>query len=202
MIVAGLTGSIATGKSTVGAIFAALGAPVFDADAAVRDFYARAGAGAVEAMFPGVLVDGQIDRESLGRRVLGDKAALRRLENLVHPEVVNSRARFLECAAADGRRLSVVDVPLLLETDSQAGVDFVVVVSATEALQRNRALGRPGMSGEKFDAVLSHQMPDPEKRRRAHFVIDATGSLQQTRAQVGQLVRAIAGLERHRSHRA
>src|ERR1700693_5086827 len=169
MIVAGLTGSIAMGKSTVAAMFAALGAPVFDADAAVRSFYAGKGRDPVEAMFPGVLVNGGIDRDRLAQLVLTDPTALKRLEGLVPPAVSNAEARFIERAAAEGRRLTIVDVPLLFETGGESGVDLVVVVSAPERIQRARALHRQGMSDAKLDAMLSHQISDGEKRRRAHF---------------------------------
>ena len=202
MIVAGLTGSIAMGKSTVAAMFAAVGAPVFDADAAVRLFYAGRGKETVEAMFPGVLVNGSIDRDRLAQLVLTDTKALNRLEGLVHPAVADAEARFIERAAADGRRLTIVDVPLLFETGGESGVDLVVVVSAPESVQRARALQRDGMSDAKLDAMLSRQMSDVEKRRRAHFVIDTAGRLEQTRMQVSQFMRAVAGLAGNRDRRA
>jgi dephospho-CoA kinase len=202
MIVAGLTGSIAMGKSTVAAMFAALGAPVFDADAAVRSFYAGKGRDPVEAMFPGVLVNGGIDRDRLAQLVLTDPTALKRLEGLVHPAVADAEARFIERAAAEGRRLTIVDVPLLFETGGESGVDLVVVVSAPERVQRARALHRHGMSDAKLDAMLSHQISDVEKRRRAHFVIDTSGSIEQTRMQVSQFMRAVAGLAGNRDRRA
>lgn len=202
MIVAGLTGSIAMGKSTVAAMFAVLGAPVFDADAAVRLFYAGRGKETVEAMFPGVLVNGSIDRDRLAQLVLTDPKALNRLEGLVHPAVADAEARFIERAAADGRRLTIVDVPLLFETGGESEVDLVVVVSAPEIVQRARALQRDGMSDAKLDAMLSRQMSDVEKRRRAHFVIDTAGRLEQTRMQVSQFMRAVAGLAGNRDRRA
>ncbi len=202
MIVAGLTGSIAMGKSTVGAMFAALGAPVFDADAAVRSFYAGKGKETVAAMFPGVQVSGRIDRERLAEMVLTDPTALKRLEGLVHPAVADAEARFIELAAADGRQLTIVDVPLLFETGGELKVDLVVVVSAPKSVQRARALQRAGMSDAKLDAMLSRQISDVEKRRRAHFVIDTSGSLEQTRMQVSQFMRAVAGLAGNRDRRA
>ena len=195
MIVVGLTGSIAMGKSTVAAMFAEFGVPIFDADEAVRAFYAGEGARSVEAAFPGVTVSGQVDRERLGARVLGDADALRRLEGLVHP-AVGRRARFSSWSArrAEGRRLAVVDVPLLLETGGDSNVDLVVVVSAPGSVQRARALAREGMTEAKLEAVLSRQASDVEKRRRAHFVIDTRGSLDETRAIVAQFMRAAAAL--------
>ena len=140
MIIAGLTGSIAMGKSTIAGMFAELGVPTFDADDAVRAFYAGDGAKAVEAAFPGVMVSGQVDRERLGSRVLGDAEALKRLEGLVHPAVAQARVHFVERAAAAGRRLVIVDVPLLFETGGEASVDLVIVVSASASIQRARAL--------------------------------------------------------------
>lgn len=194
MILAGLTGSIAMGKSTVAAMFAVLGAPVFDADEAVRVYYAGKGAEAVEAMFPGVVADGVVDRGRLGRLALGDPAALVRLESLVHPAVADARARFVAQAEAEGRRLAIVDVPLLFETVGDSAVDLVVVVSAPTAAQRARAMAREGMHAAKLDAIMLRQMSNSEKRRRAHFVIDTGGSLERTRAQVRQFMRAVAAV--------
>jgi dephospho-CoA kinase len=202
MIIVGLTGSIAMGKSTVSGMFAELGVPIFDADEAVRAFYAGAGAKAVEAAFPGVVVSGQVDRERLGSQVLNDAEALKRLEGLVHPAVAQARAHFVERASAAGRRLVIVDVPLLFETGGEGSVDLVIVVSAPAALQRERALARMGMSEVKLEAILSRQMPDAEKRRRAHFIIDTGGSLALTRAIVAQFMRATAALAGGRTHHA
>jgi dephospho-CoA kinase len=202
VIVAGLTGSIAMGKSTVAAMFAELGVPIFDADDAVRDFYAGDGARLVEAAFPGVTVMGQIDRQRLGALVLGDADALRQLESLVHPAVANARARFHERSATEGRRLVIVDVPLLFETGGDSSVDLVIVVSAPEPVQRKRALAREGMTDAKLDAILSRQASDVEKRRRAHFVIDTRGSFEETRAIVSRFMRATAALVRDQAHRA
>ena len=194
MIVVGLTGSIAMGKSTVAAMFAEFGVPTFNADDAVRDFYAGDGAQSVEAAFSGVMVEGKIDRERLAARVLGDANALRRLEDLVHPAVAKARVQFLERAAAEGRRMVIVDVPLLFETGGDLDVDLVVVVSAPESIQRARALARKGMTAAKLEAVLTRQMSDAEKRRRAHFIIDTRGSHALTRAGVAQFMRAAAAL--------
>src|SRR5208283_2570884 len=202
MVVAGLTGSIAMGKSTVASMFAALGAAVFDADAAVRDFYSADGARAVEDMFPGIVVEGRIDRDRLSQLVVGDAAALARLERLVHPVVAAARARFVERAQVEGRRLAVVDVPLLFETGGESSVDLIVVVSAPEAVQKARAMARDGMNEAKLDAILSRQMTDSEKRRRAHFIIDTSGSFEWTRAQVWQFLRAAVGLEGHEKRNA
>jgi dephospho-CoA kinase len=173
-------------------MFAKLGVPTFDADAAVRDFYAGDGAKAIEAAFPGVAVSGQVDRERLGSRVLGDREALQRLDSLVHPAVAEARVKFLERASAEGRRLAIVDVPLLFETGGEANVDLVIVVSAPESIQRERVLARTGMTEAKLEAVLSRQTPDAEKRRRAHFVVDTRGRLELTRAVVAQFMRSTA----------
>ena len=202
MIVVGLTGSIAMGKSTVSAMFAELGVPTFDADDAVRDFYVGEGAATIEAAFPGVVVSGQVDRERLGARVLGDAGALQRLEGLVHPAVAEARSRFLEAASAAGKRIVLVDVPLLFETGGEANVDLVIVVSAPESIQRDRVLGRAGMTEAKLHAILSRQMPDAEKRRRAHFVIDTRGRLELTRAVVAQFIRSTAAMAGGRTRHA
>ena len=194
MIVVGLTGSIAMGKSTVAGMFAEVGVPVFDSDDAVRDFYEGEGVQAVEAAFPGVVISGKVDRERLGSRVLGDAEALQRLEGLVHPAVAEARGRFLERAGAAGRRLLMVDVPLLFETGGEANVDLVIVVSAPEEVQRQRVLSRAGMTEAKLTAILSRQMPDAEKRRRAHFVIDTRGRLELTRAVVSQFMRSVGAM--------
>jgi dephospho-CoA kinase len=202
LIVAGLTGSIAMGKSTVAAMFSESGAPVFDADAAVRAFYSGDGARLVEREFPGVVVDARVDRERLSQIVLNDSAALGRLEGLVHPAVAAMRADFVARALREGRRMAIVDVPLLFETGADSAVDLVVVVSAPPAAQRARALARDGMTEEKLDVILARQMSDTEKRRRAHFVIDTGGSFRRTRAQVAQFLRACAGLEGGETHHA
>ncbi len=202
MIVTGLTGSIAMGKSTVAAMFAGFGAPVFDADAAVRALYEGEGAARIESVFPGVVVDGRVDRDRLSQVVLNEPAALKRLEGLVHPAVATMRGAFVARAAREGRRVAIVDVPLLFETGGDKAVDLTLVVSAPAAAQRARALARPGMTQEKLDAILARQMSDSEKRRRAHAVIDTGGSLERTRAQVAQFLRAVAGLEGHQAHHA
>jgi dephospho-CoA kinase len=202
MIIAGLTGSIAMGKTTVASMFVQCGTPVFDADAAVRDFYSGDGAKAVEDIFPGVLVEGRVDREQLSNFVLYDVDALKRLESLVHPVVAAARTRFVEYAASKGRRLIVVDVPLLLEIGGESTVDIIIVVSAAEPVQRARALARASMTEARLDSILSRQMSDVDKRRRSHFIIDTNGSHDKTRAQVSQFLRCTAGLEEYRGRHA
>ena len=164
MIVVGLTGSIAMGKSTAAAIFAAEGVPVFDADTAVHALYRGDEAQAIEAAFPGVLVGGAIDRERLSQRVLGDGAALARLENIVHPLVAKARREFLQGAVAQSRRLVVVDIPLLFESGGENLVDVIVVVSATEAVQKARALARQRMTLQRFENTIARQTPEPGQR--------------------------------------
>ena len=173
VIILGLTGSIGMGKTTAADAFQRLGVPVFDADQEVHRLLAKGGdaVAEVEATYPGVVVDGAVDREALGRRVFGDADALKGLEAILHPKVRASRARFLRTARARGESLVVLDIPLLFETGGEMQCDFTCVVSAPEFVQANRVLGRPGMTAEKFEGVLSRQMPDAEKRRRADFII-------------------------------
>ena len=182
------------GKSTVAAMLVSLGCPVFDADAAVREFYRSEGVAEIEAAFPGVVIDNEVDRDRLARRALGDNGAMARLESIVHPAVARMRSRFLEMARQAGRRCVVLDVPLLFETGGDRLVDLVVVVSATPANQQTRAMARDGMTAAKLEAIVSRQMPDAEKRRRAHYVIDTNGRLDQSYRQTQDFVRAIVGM--------
>lgn len=190
MIVLGLTGSIGMGKSTTSAMFEAEGAPVYDSDAAVHALYAAGGAAVapVEAAFPGVVVDGAIDRAKLSARVVGDPEALAKLEAIVHPLVGADRIGFFQRAQAEGRDIVVLDVPLLFETGGQKSVDKVVVVTAPPEVQRARVLARPDMTPEKFEAILARQLPDAEKRARADFVIDTGQGLEHARRQVRDLL--------------
>ena len=193
MIVLGLTGSIGMGKSTTAQLFEAEGVPVYDADAAVHALYAKGGAAAapIEAAFPGVTVDGAVDRTRLSAEVVGKPEALKRLEAIVHPLVGHSRQSFFEAAQASGADVVVLDIPLLFETGGERNVDAVVVVSAPEALQRERVLARPGMTAEKLDAILARQTPDAEKRARADFVIDTARGLEPARAEVRAVLAAV-----------
>ncbi|HEY2661747.1 MAG TPA: dephospho-CoA kinase [Caulobacteraceae bacterium] len=190
MIVIGLTGSIGMGKSTTAAMFAAEGIPVYDADAEVHALYASDGAAVapIEAAFPGVVQSGAVDRALLSQKVLGDDAAMKRLEAIVHPLVGASRAGFFEAAAAKNADIVVLDIPLLFETGGEKRVDAVVVVTAPPDIQRSRVLERPGMAEKKFDAILARQMADAEKRARAHFVIDTGKGLEPARDQVRQVL--------------
>jgi dephospho-CoA kinase len=194
-VIVGLTGSIGMGKSTVAQMFRDEGVPVFDADAAVHRLQGAGGklVAAIEARFPGTTGAGGVDRSRLAAAVLGDDAAMKALEAIVHPAVGIERAAFLAAHAAAG--LVVFDVPLLFETGGDQKVDKVVVVSADAQVQRARTLQRPGMSEEKFDAILARQMPDAEKRARADFVIATDTSIEQTRAQVGRVVACLRAAE-------
>lgn len=190
MIVAGLTGSIGMGKSATTAMFAEEGVPVHDADTAVHALYDVGGAavGPVEAAFPGVVREGRIDRALLAARVVGDPAALSRLEAIVHPLVGRAREAFLAHAREKGAALAVVDIPLLFETGAQDAFDAVIVVTAPPDVQRARVLERPGMTSEKFEALLARQVPDAEKRRRADYVVDTGKGFEAARDQVRRLI--------------
>jgi dephospho-CoA kinase len=194
MFILGLTGSIGMGKSTTARLFAEAGVPVHDADAAVHRLYENEAVAAIEAAFPGTTHAGKVDRGKLGARVLDDAAALERLEQIVHPLVRESEVRFLAGAAAAGARVVVLDIPLLFETGGEARVDAAVVVSATPELQRARALERPGMTPAKLDAIMGKQMPDSEKRARAHFIVDSSRGIDSARAQIHGILRAMAAL--------
>jgi dephospho-CoA kinase len=184
----GLTGSIGMGKSTVAAMFAEAGIPVFDADAEVRAMQGPGGelVPAIEAAFPGSTGPQGVDRDRLGHQVFADKPALARLEAIVHPVVAAKRAAFLE--QHHDKRAVVFDIPLLFEKGGHENVDLIVVVSASEAVQRARVLARPGMTPQKFDHIFGLQLHDTEKRERADHVIDTGTSLEETRAQVSALI--------------
>jgi len=190
MIVLGLTGSIGMGKSTTTAMFADAGALVWNADEAVHRLYARGGAavGPVGAAFPGVIIDGAVDRTRLAAALGSDGEAFQRLEAIVHPLVLKGRLEELAAAAARGVKLAVLDIPLLFETGGEAAVDAVVVVTAPAAVQAQRVLARPGMTRDRFEAILARQLPDAEKRRRADFVIDTGEGLDATRRRVEEIV--------------
>ena len=192
MILLGLTGSIGMGKSTTTAMFADLGAVVWNADDAVHRLYAPGGAavGPVGEAFPGVVVDGAVDRTRLAEALGKDDTAFGRLEAIVHPLVAQGRAADLEAARTAGVELAVLD-PLLFETGGDRAVDAVVVVTADPAIQAERVLARPGMTRERFDAILARQMPDAEKRARADFVIDTGRGLEAARAEVEAIVAAV-----------
>jgi dephospho-CoA kinase len=192
MFILGLTGSIGMGKSTTAAFFAEAGVPVHDSDAVVHRLYEGDAVAPVEAAFPGVAVDGKIDRAKLAAQLIGKPDAIKRLEAIVHPLVRTATQRFTQEQAAKGARVILLDIPLLFETGGEKNVDAVVVVSSPPEVQRARVLGRPGMTAEKLDALLKRQMPDAEKRARAHFVVDTSRSFDSARAQIHGILRAIA----------
>ncbi len=190
MLVVGLTGSIAMGKSETANMFRRLGHPVFDADTAVHRLY-RPGGKAVEplkARFPSAIIDGAVDREALSKLVLADPEVLRTVEAIVHPLVREAEIEFLDGQRRAGKRLAVLDIPLLYESGRHAHMDAVVVVSAPEEVQRGRALERPGMTPEKLDAILARQVPDEHKRQRADYVVMTDRGLEET----FESVRAVA----------
>lgn len=193
MIVLGLTGSIGMGKSTTAGLFAEAGCPVWDADAAVHRLYSPGGAAVapVAAAFPGVELEGAIDRTRLAAALAADPDGFARLERIVHPLVAADRAAALASAAAMGATVAVADIPLLFETGAEGQVDAVVVVTAPAEVQAARVLARPGMTPERFAALLARQTPDAEKRRRADFVIDTGQGLDAARAAVADILKTV-----------
>lgn len=193
MIVLGLTGSIGMGKSTTAKMFVDAGVPVHDSDETVHRLYAGKAAPLVEAAFPGTTVSGVVDRTKLGARVIGNAAALKTLEAIVHPLVRADADAFLARHRAAGAPLVVLDIPLLFETGGRNRVDKVVVVTAPADIQRARVLARPDMSEEKLAAILAKQVPDAEKRRQADFVIDTGEGMDAARAAVGAIIAELSG---------
>lgn len=188
MITLALTGSIGMGKSTVAAMFADAGIPAFDADAVVRQLQGPGGrlVPLIEARFPGTTRDGAVDREALSAAVLSDRDELAALEAIVHPAVHHERTRFI-VGHGDAPAL-LFDIPLLFETGGEEAFDKVIVVTARPELQRERVLMRPGMTEQKFQQILARQLPDEEKRARADFVVDTSGTMDETRAQVRNIL--------------
>ena len=193
MIVVGLTGSIAMGKSETAKLFRSLDVPVFDSDAEVHAQYEKGGAAvaAVGNLFPEAIVDGGVDRKILSKFVLGKPDALRRLEAAVHPIVRKAEQNFLTRCKAEGRKIAVLDIPLLFEAGREKEVNAIVVVSAPLEMQRERVLQRPGMTVEKLERILAHQVPDVEKRTRADFVVDTSQGLAHAESQIGAIVKAL-----------
>jgi dephospho-CoA kinase len=198
MFVLGLTGSLGMGKSATAKMFAEEGVPVHDADAAVHDLYEGAAAPLIEAAFPGTTTAGKVDRDKLAQRVLGDSAALEKLETIVHPLVRRAEQAFLNEATRKGACVAVLDIPLLFETGSEGRCDAVVVVSAPPEIQRARAFERPGMTKQKFAAILAKQMPDADKRARADFVVDTSKGFNAARAEVRDILTRIATMPKRR----
>jgi dephospho-CoA kinase len=190
-----LTGSIGMGKSTAAAQLRRLGVPVYDADAAVHALFARGGA-AVEPVgkaFPGVVIDGAVDRAKLGKIVFGDPAALKRLEGIVHPLLRGAEKRFSRRMAARGARLLAFDIPLLFETGGEKRYDASIVISAPAFIQEARVMRRPGMTREKLAAIRARQTPDREKRRRADFVVPSALGKRATYERLAAIVRLLRG---------
>jgi dephospho-CoA kinase len=199
MIILGLTGSIGMGKSTTAKLFVEAGVPVYDADATVHGLYEGEAGPAIEAAFPGTTVNGKVDRNKLSARVVHDPAAMKQLEGIVHPMLGASRQKFLRDAEQSGAPVAVVDVPLLYETGGEKRVDAVVVVTTTPEIQRQRILARDNMTGEKLDAILARQLPDPEKRKRADFVVDTSHGLDPVRARIRDILAQAAKMPQRRS---
>ncbi|WP_036260744.1 dephospho-CoA kinase [Methylocapsa aurea] len=193
MFVLGLTGSIGMGKSTTAAMFRAEGIMVHDSDAAVHALYSGEAAPAIEAAFPGTAPSGIVDRGLLGARVIGDPAAFKQLEAIVHPLVAAKTEAFVAQAAQAGEKLIVLDVPLLFETGGDRKVDAVVLVSAPETVQKARVAERKGMTPERLAVILGRQMPDAEKRLRSHFIIDSSRGFPAAEREVRAVLRALAG---------
>ncbi len=192
-VIIGLTGSIGMGKSETARMFRAFGVPVFDADAAVHALQAKGGlaVGPVEDAFPGTVVSGAVNRQLLGKRVLGDPAAMRQLEQIIHPLVHAEEKKFLARAMARRKPVVVLDIPLLLETGGESRVDHVVVVSAPPVVQRGRVLQRPGMEEGKFRSILEKQMPDKLKRRKADFIVETGLGKRFARKQVQAIIKSV-----------
>ena len=198
MFVLGLTGSLGMGKSTTARFFAEAGVPVHDADAVVHRLYEGEAVSAIEAAFPGTTADGKVDRAKLGARVLNDPAALKRLEQIVHPLVQRAQERLIAEAEANGETVAVLDIPLLFEIGRDRQCDAVVVVSAPPEVQRARVLERSGMTVDKLEAILARQIPDAEKRARADFIVDSSQGFEAARAQVRAILDAVATMPKRR----
>jgi len=192
MIVIGLTGSVGMGKSTTAKMFAEEGVPVFDADVVVHRLYEGEAAPLIEAAFPGTTANGRVDRDRLSAKVVGDKAALAKLEAIIHPLVQKARKSFLEEAERSGVKVAVLDIPLLFEVGGDPRIEKVVVVTAPAELQKKRVFERTGMTEEKFAAILARQLSDSEKRSRADFLIDTSRGFKAAREDVRAILRKLS----------
>jgi dephospho-CoA kinase len=199
MRILGLTGSIGMGKSTTAKLFAEAGVPVYDADAEVHQLYEGEAAPAIEAAFPGTTVNGKVDRPKLSARVVHDPAAIKQLEQIVHPMLGASRKKFFADAEAAQAPVVVLDIPLLFETGGEKRVDAVVVVSTFPELQRERVLSRGTMDEAKLNAIIAKQMPDAEKRKRADFVVDTSHGLEPVRAQITHILAEVVKMPQRRA---
>jgi dephospho-CoA kinase len=193
MLVIGLTGSIGMGKSTAAKHFAKRGIAVFDADAEVHRLYEGGAVEAIKAAFPNVVKDGKVDRGALAEALAGSPAKLEQLEEIVHPMVIEAELDFLREQAANGADFAVLEIPLLFETEAHKRVDFSVVVSASEEVQRKRVSARPGMTEQKFEQLLKRQMADREKRSRADFIVDTGTSIAHMEEQIDRLIESLKG---------
>src|ERR1700747_1294719 len=198
MRVLGLTGSIGMGKSTTAKLFAEAGVPVYDADATVHKVYEGEAAPAIEAAVPGTTSGRQVDRAKLSAKVVHDSAAMKRLEEIVHPMLRAYHQRFLDDAEKSGAPVAVVDVPLLFETGGDKRVDAVVVVTTSPEVQRERILARGTMSSEALDSILARQMPDAEKRKRADFIVDTSHGLDPVRERIRDILAEAVKMPRRR----
>jgi len=201
MIILGLTGSIGMGKSTTAKMFAEEDVPVHDADATVHALYSGKAAPLIEETFPGTVRNGTVDRSELGKRVVGNAEAMKKLEAIVHPLVRKAELAFLEHARSEKHPLVVLDIPLLFETGGEERVDYVAVVTAPAKVQRERVMARPGMTEERFEGLLAKQMPDAEKRRRADFLIDTSHGMEAAQAKVRDIVGVLTALGREKEAR-
>ena len=192
MIIIGLTGSIGMGKSTTAQLFRDEGVPVADSDAIVHALYGGKAAPLIEAAFPGVVLDGVVDRTKLGGLVIGKPDAMKTLEAIIHPLVRQEQENILAKAKSSGAKFAVLDIPLLFETKSELRVDKIVVVTAPAAVQRRRVLERSGMTIEKFEAIVSRQMPDAEKRARADFMIDTSQGIEAAHSDVRAILTSLS----------
>lgn len=198
MFILGLTGSLGMGKSTTAKFFAEEGVPVHDADAVVHRLYEDEAAPLIEAAFPGTTAGGKVDRTRLGERVIGDAAAIKKLEAIVHPLVAQARDRFLAEAERGGAKVAVLDIPLLYETGGDKRCDAVVVVTAPADVQQARVLERAGMTERKLATLAAKQMPDAEKRARADFIVDSGQGFEAARAQVREILRRVSTMAERR----
>lgn len=193
MIVIGLTGSIGMGKTTAAKMFAEMGVPIYSADDAVHRLYAGRAAPLIEKAFPGTVTNGVVDRQKLSAQVLGNAQALKQLEAIVHPLVRQEEAAFMDKAIKEKADIVLLDIPLLFETGAEHRVDKIVVVSAPEEIQRQRVLARPEMTIEKLESILARQMPDAQKREKADYIIDTSGSFEATRQQIENILKNLRG---------
>ena len=194
MIILGLTGSIAMGKSTTAKLFAEEGIPVVDSDALVHELYRNEAIPLIKRHFPAAIVEGAIDRQKLGKIVLADATALKLLEGLIHPLVQQKQKQALEKAKAEGHKTAILDIPLLFETNAEGRVDQIIVVTTTPEIQKARALARDGMTEQKLNHILARQLPDLEKRARADHIIDTSKSIDDARNQVRAIIHKISNI--------